>query len=192
MKKPKLFITLLTFIFLNCHVANLFGQNQTSKLIHPFSYPLIQQDKDYTLSVESVKIKQDTVLYRMMPNNYKIKQEKQSYITVPVTFTNNTDDTLEYVSMSCSWWDIYSTNNAEISILQPKDNCYKNGPTVIQLFPKASSVVYLSIAYPKHSNTSSVRLGMIFQKHINGKNDIYIPALRKDNVTWSNEVFLPI
>jgi len=48
------------------------------------------------------------------------------------------------------------------------------------------------IAYPKHSNTSSVRIGMIFQKHTDGKNDIYIPALRKDNVIWSNEVFLPI
>ena len=128
----------------------------------------------------------------MTPNNFKIRQEKQSYITVQVKITNNTDDTLNYVNMSCSWWDIYTTNDAEISILQPKDVCYKNGPTVIKLAPRASSVVYLSLAYPEHSNTSSVRIGMIFQKHIDGKNDIYIPALRKDNVIWSNEVFLPI
>jgi hypothetical protein len=194
MKKPKLLITILTFIFLYCHSANLLGQDQTSKLTHPFSYPLIQLDKNsYTLTVgQPIKIKQDTVLYKMTPNNYKIKQEKQSYITVPVTFTNNTDDTLEYVGMSCSWWDIYTTNNAEINILQPKDNCYKNGPTVTKLAPKISSVVYLSIAYPVHVNTSSVRIGMIFKKHTNGKNDIYIPAVQKSNVIWANEVFLPI
>jgi len=194
MKNPKPLIAILTFIFLHCHTANLFGQDQTSKLTHPFSYALIQQDKDsYILSVgQPIKIKQDTVLYKMTPNNYKIRQEKQSYITIPIKFTNNTDDTLNYVSMSCSWWDIYITNNADLCILQPKDNCYKNGPTVIQLAPKTSSVVYLSIAYPEHSDISSVRIGMVFQKHVNGKNDIYIPVVRKDNVIWSNEVLLPI
>jgi hypothetical protein len=193
MKKPNLIIVIL--ILLHCQTTNLFGQNHISTPSKTFSYKVTQQDKQsYILSVgQPIKAKQDTFLYKMVPNNYKIRQEEQTYITVPVTFTNNSNDTLMYVSMSCSWWDIYITNNTATSILQSNEKCFKNSPVVMKIAPKSSSVVYLSIGFSKQlNNIIGVKIGMILQKYIGNKQEIYLPAWHKDNVIWSNEVFLPI
>ena len=148
---------------------------------------------NYTLSAGTpIKIKRDTFLYKLTPNNFKVKQEKQDCILIPVTLTNNSNDTLKYIGMSCSWWDIYEIDNSQINILQLNEIYYKNGPAIITIAPNTSSVVNLPIGWIKgQTKTTEFRIGMILQKYIDNKQIIDFSKLETNNIIWSNEVTIP-
>ncbi len=190
MKKPCLIIVVLTLILTRFEISSVFALEGSTKLPQPIFYQLTQTDKQsYTLSIgKPLKIKRDTFIYKLMPNGYQLKQIKEDYAVIQVTFTNNSDDTLKYIGMSCSWWDIYRTDNPQITILQPNVECYKNGPTVIKIAPKASSVVTLTILLSK---PTGFKIGMVLQKYTDDKQPIYLNAIQTNNFIWSNEVRLP-
>jgi len=194
MKKPCLLTTLFIFIFLHFQVFNVSGQDYLGKPPKPIFYQLTQQDKlNYTLSAGTpIKIKRDTFLYKLTPNNFKVKQEKQDCILIPVTLTNNSNDSLKYIGMSCSWWDIYEIDNSQINILQLNEIYYKNGPAIITIAPNTSSVVNLPIGWIKgQTKTTEFRIGMILQKYIDNKQIIDFSKLETNNIIWSNEVTIP-
>lgn len=177
MKKPCLLIITLVIFLASFKASKLFAQNDK---------------QNYILSVSSpLKIKRDTFIYKLMPNGYQPKQIKEDYAVIQVTFTNNSDDTLKYIGMSCSWWDIYKIDNSQMAILQPDDGCFKNGPTVIAIAPKTSSAVNLTILFPKQlSKATNFRIGMILQKYTKG-HGLYLNKFQSNNTIWSNEAIVP-
>jgi hypothetical protein len=194
MKKPYQYIA---FIFiLSCfHTSNAPAQNQFAKTIalliniQPIFYQLTPQDKrNYTLSAgQPIKIKRDTFVYKFTQNDFHVYREKQDQMTIPVKFINNSNDTLEYIGMQCSWWDIYLTNNPKVEIQPAYEMCYKNGPTVIKIAPKNSTVVNIAVGCAKGlSRDTKFRIGMIVQKYNGGL--FNIPMSRESNTIWSNEI----
>lgn len=176
MKTPCLLIIALMF-FASFKDSKLFAQNDK---------------QNYTLSVSNpFKIKRDTFIYKLMPNDYQPKQIKEDYAVIQVTFTNNSNDTLRYIGMSCSWWDIYRTDNAQIIIAQPDVKCFKNGPFEIKIVPKVSSVVELTILLAKTlAKGTDFKIGMIVQPY-DGKGLAYFNKFQTNNMTWSNVIQVP-
>ncbi|MES2112492.1 MAG: hypothetical protein V4577_27290 [Bacteroidota bacterium] len=80
----------------------------------------------------AVKEWKDTLYY------YKSKLRTCRYARIPVTLGNNTSNTLRYVSMSCSTFDIFTTNTNDARIFQNNNNCFKNGPREFEIPPYGS------------------------------------------------------
>ncbi|PWK77706.1 hypothetical protein LX99_02586 [Mucilaginibacter oryzae] len=60
-----------------------------------------------------------------------VSGEKIPLVRFVLNFTNNTNDTLKYINMSCSWWDIYRISNSSIGNFS--SGCDKNVPVVVNL-----------------------------------------------------------
>jgi hypothetical protein len=91
-----------------------------------------------------------------------VKEEDRTYWVIPVTLTNNSGDTLKYLSMSCSWQDFYSVsdNRLQVEIAE----CDKNIPRIISLPPKSSMTVKLRLLANNVGNAEiifNVRLNII-------------------------------
>jgi hypothetical protein len=163
----------------------------------PIYYPLTKQDrKNYVLSIDQHKVaKRDTLVYKEKPNSYDLYKVKQSYISVPLKFTNYSNDTLKYLSMSCSWWEFYQVDVKGITIMA--DDCTKNIPHTVIVFPHKSLTINVPLDYDKnlvHPN-SLFRIGMSLQKNIGGGQpddaDAYLLRPETSNLIWSNPVKVP-
>jgi len=194
MKKPCLFIVGLVMMVTQFGVSKALAQGNIGKPIQPVFYQLTEQDKhNYILTAgRPLKIKQDTFIYKLTPGNFQPVQEKCDAVVIPVTFINNSNDTLQYIGMSCSWWDIYKTDSPQIYISEGDNGCYKNGPVVIKVAPKTSSVVNLDIVVKKkQGQTANFRIGMVLEKAVDGKSSLgfTLPQM-SNNVIWTNEIQL--
>jgi|SRR5579871_3538957 len=55
------------------------------------------------------KCKKNKIAIKVQLGTWK-KGEKYNLLPAIISLINNTDDTIEYQSMSCSWYDFYETN----------------------------------------------------------------------------------
>lgn len=79
--------------------------------------PLTASDrKNYVITIDQNKVW--TLKYSLPKNNYYGKV----VLFVPMKFTNNSNDTLKYMTMSCSWEEFYLTDRKEIATV-PSESC---------------------------------------------------------------------
>ncbi|MES2850382.1 MAG: hypothetical protein V4685_15090 [Bacteroidota bacterium] len=134
----------------------------------------ISPKSDYELSIQKGKI---------------IKQEEKTYWDIPTTLTNNTNDTLRYYSMSCSWQDYYSVDNQKLEVRG--SDCDKNIPKILTLNPgqKKSVDIQLVISQPMDGPEIKFRIGFNLIIAPKNKNSFdFEDGLEKKNVIWSNPI----
>jgi hypothetical protein len=149
------------------------------------------EKRNYVLSIDQTKIANSSEEGLNYPP-YDCK--KYRYMSIPLKLTNNSNDTLKYITMSCSWQDIYGTNSKNIEVLMSA--CDKNVLTKKMLRPHKSMITYIPIRIIKMARWSNTN----FKVSMNvcrdmGQNSFGIEMLDLSvvaNNIWSNEVKLPL
>lgn len=112
------------------------------------------------------------------------------YLIVPVTLSNNTNQTLSYYSMSCSWWDLYKFDSKEL-LFDGGFNCDKNVPVLSTLGPHQQYKTYIELLTKKGVKTVTYKIGFNL---INEKAGLTAAQLKahKPNILWSNTLTVKI
>jgi len=186
MRKYLLFVILLGF--------SAFAYAQSShRMAKSTIKPLTATDrKNYVLMIDQGKVSKSK--YSLPKNNYYGK----TVLFVPVKLTNSSNDTLKYITMSCSWEEFYTTDNQHTAII-PGKPCEKNIPKELAIAPHAGVMVKVPVIKIQHAK--KFRIGMALIKLDRG-NDLgyffdvdWIGFLNRDkernNVIWSNPIELP-
>jgi hypothetical protein len=183
--------------FQTSRVSSLYGRDltQDNKIISgkwfPVYYPLTEEDRrNYTLSIDGAAVGKphDTVTYGM---------NMRGVTSLPLRLTNNSNDTLKYMNMTCSWFDAYILNVDNVRVL-PHD-CDANFPTDFRLPPHQWVMVNLPVSVEESAGLKSIRfkIGMSLQKFtgqppLDDFERFYNKiSLETGNMIWSNEVELP-
>jgi hypothetical protein len=108
-----------------------------------------------------------------------------SKINVEVTLKNNTNDTLKYYTMSCSWEDNYVLNTRKIGI--EKHSCDKNIPVLTSLAPYESKTVIINLSpVTRHIMGLKLKIGIAL---IEDSSLLPYTEINKNvNIIWSNEI----
>ncbi|QEC78057.1 hypothetical protein [Mucilaginibacter ginsenosidivorax] len=119
---------------------------------------------------------------------------REYYVQVPVKLTNTSDDTLRYLSMSCSWWDIYRTDHQKIKIFSP-NSCYKNSPITCIVPPHQFVIRNIIVLVPKEMASVIFKIGMTVQRKFdNGllKDRFLLSSIAPtdQHVIWSDYVLV--
>lgn len=167
-----------------------------TKVLPAFSPPLTDEDKKaYTISIDQNKIKRlkDTMVDTVDLEKYKLLKMKSRVAICEMKIHNNSNDTLQYASMSCSWLEMYMTNNVDFKVTEQM--CFKNVPEVKVIPPKQSSVVEIPIITDvKTVLPQKIKIGLNLQKCTGDDlwNAIVLLDLilkpKASNTIWSNEV----
>ncbi len=120
------------------------------------------------------------------------KSDEQTFLVVPTTLTNNTDDTLKYLSMSCSWLQFYCLNSNKMNFNTWL--CSKNIPIMLTLAPHKCIDTEIKLVARQAITTSdkiSIQIGMYLVKVENEHNlfNLYNTFLEnelKNGIIWSN------
>jgi len=159
----------------------------------PVYYALTQLDrKKYILSIDQRQVtRRDTIITKERENSTLYK-EKVPFIPIHLKLTNNSSDTLRYMSMSCSWLDYYQFNIKGLNIWD--EGCSKNIPRILTVLPHRSVIFYMPVMYEKNRIVPNLhfKIGMSLQKYISRQqpDNAYTYLLRSEtsNLIWSNEV----
>ncbi|MCD4793047.1 MAG: hypothetical protein K8R54_07445 [Bacteroidales bacterium] len=115
------------------------------------------------------------------------KINNQTYLLVPTTLTNNTDDTLKYLSMSCSWREFYYVNNDKMSVEQVI--CTKNGQIMLTLLPHKSVNKEIKLVIEQTTDTKlKFKIGFSLIKVKNNLPYEFNEQEKMKNIIWSNAV----
>lgn len=116
-------------------------------------------------------------------------------LSAQVTLTNYSPDTLKYMSMDCSWEDIYRSDNNGIVLYADHSRCFKNGPVEKIVPPWQSTTVTLHfIKSLKFSAANRLfRIGMRVQKAIKWQPFVALNLIRgaPANTIWSDQIEWP-
>src|ERR1700756_2567220 len=91
-----------------------------------FTLPSFRGTKEPSLSLSALIIKHESKM-----------------LSVRVTLTNNTSDTLKYVGWNCSWQNDYLSNNDKWKIVV--NLCFQNWYQVYQIPPHQSQIKVLQL-----------------------------------------------
>lgn len=156
----------------------------------PIYYALTNDDrKNYILNIDQKAIKKAI--------DIDLVKRKNHIAYLPLKFTNHSKDTLNYISMSCTWLDFYFTNNNQIKF--EHQICFSNFPVVKTIYPQHTTTIYIPILLNKNrrSINRKFRIGISLQKFISNSQlvsfDIFKYMLRPEtsNLIWSNEIKIP-
>jgi len=121
----------------------------------------------------------------------KGKGKHGEFVTFPLSLTNNTNDTLKFFTMTCSWEDIYKTDNMNLSF--PWHRCDSNFPTIEEVAPHKSFILNMVVLIDQNIKNNKFRLGMYlykdYDKHF--MEDRSPHKLNEANLLWSNQVSIP-
>ncbi len=113
---------------------------------------------------------------------------------VRVTLANRSNDTLKYLSMSCSWDSFYIVDKQNIAQI-PKSPCQSNFPVQRIVLPHSSVTVKVPIIKIKDGK---FRIGMTLLKVVIEKSifdsigvEKTMHANKNKNVIWSKPIKLP-
>lgn len=139
--------------------------------------------KHYTLNVDETKI------IEAAKSEYSYLKEK--VFTIPVTVHNNSNESLKYYSMSCSWDEFYHIDNKNLALVgTPCDN---NIPTEVTVPAHTvhTDIIAFSCKNNSLKNPLRFRVGVNINKNvIDDLFDGYDEELRMYNIVWSNEAQL--
>jgi hypothetical protein len=134
--------------------------------------------KLYTVAVDAGKI-----------TKFKSNEYPFTRLRVPTIITNNSDKTLKYYSMTCSWWEFYHVDNKDLGV--DLGACDNNFPILVIIPPHSSHTDIVSFISDKNglNKPQFFKIGL----NINiceekGLFDLYDEELRIYNIVWSNEV----
>jgi|AntAceMinimDraft_17_1070374.scaffolds.fasta_scaffold01568_6 hypothetical protein len=156
---------LLTILFAATITVSVFGQGLTSYLSNDTS--------KYILTIKQGK-------YEKVGN--------QTYLLVPTTLTNNTNDTLKYLSMSCSWQEFYYVDNDKMSVEQVI--CTKNGQIMLTLLPHKSVDKEIKLVIKQKTGTSKLKfkIGLSLLKVKKTLPHKFDEQEKIKNIIWSNTI----
>jgi hypothetical protein len=117
-------------------------------------------------------------------------------IHVSTTLFNPTSDTMSFVTMTCSYEDMFLTDTTSFEI-QSRHDCFKNVPTAFQIPPNSKIdqfVMVKPVLKETQANDSKIRIGMYYlapktEHDFRGIIQLYEDR-KKAKVIWSNEVDL--
>ncbi|BAU54720.1 hypothetical protein [Mucilaginibacter gotjawali] len=136
--------------------------------------------KHYTVTADVTKIT------KADEDEYSYTKEK--VFQIPVTVHNNSDKTLRYYSMSCSWQEFYHIDNKNLEIVEPP--CDNNVPKEVIVPAHSARTDIVPFIYKKSQKIKQrFRVGLNINKNV--EEDLfegYDDELRIYNVVWSNEV----
>ncbi len=146
--------------------------------------------------------KSDTSTYRLyiaeaqMPllKDTIFNREKCFVTHCPATLFNDSNDTLRYMVMSASWWDLYTLDNKNFEFAADWWNVFKNGQEVVVLPPHQSITRSISIiTYKGYYRGQKLRIAMSLQRLGFELPDFLGAAAlalkpKTTNLIWSNEV----
>jgi hypothetical protein len=154
--------------------------------INKSHFALTEQDKrNYTLSIDQHKIGKlcDTIYYK---KHYGV-------IWINVKLFNHSNDTLNYINMTCGENEIYTTSNKDM--INHGWACEYNVPHEVKLPPHRSSALSMPIFIAKNGqNNYSFKIGMYICKYRNTNDmrafeEFLIHQKFPSNcLIWSNEV----
>ena len=114
--------------------------------------------------------------------------ENEQILTIPTYLKNESNDTLYYLSMSCSWQDYYLINDSKFQIVVSE--CDKNIPIIIRIAPHQSRKVNLELRSTFGvNNIDNLKIGYNFI-YAKSKEDLFsinenIQAQKA--IIWSNK-----
>jgi len=114
----------------------------------------------------------------------------QKYLTATIALTNNTADTLKYLSMTCSRRDFYILRSLDLR--WDKQICTKNLPITLTLPPhKSDSVKFNFLVKDSLTTPIKYQIGMILAKD-EGNNAMALLTFKslKSVTIWSDTVIL--
>jgi len=123
----------------------------------------------------------------------QIDKRSSDTLFVTVTLTNNSPDTVRYITWDCTWRKVYKTNSDKWTILSSDYTCFKNGHIEIKIPPFKSETKELELIKTSgivKSKSSNFKIGFNFMTNISLKkipSDFTIPK-REQVVIWSNDV----
>lgn len=182
---------LLIIVFVNlsvfCHAQDSLNYMRTSKV-----KPLTALDrKNYVLTINQNKLAK----LKYTPPNGKNNYYRKTVLFVPVKLTNNSNDTLKYLSMTCSWEEFYLVDKREIAGI-PIEECIKNIPCTIMLPPHKSFIIRIPVI--KIQRGKKFRIGMTLIKLFKETNLLDLFSIDRSSLSknvnyiiWSNAVELP-
>jgi len=156
----------------------------------PINYVLTNDDrKNYILNIDQKAIK------KAIDIDFVKKKHHVAYL--PLKLTNYSKNTLTYISTSCTWLDLYFTNNNRIKF--EHQICFSNFPVVNTIYPQHTTTIYIPVLLNKDGSSINrkFRIGMSLQKFINNAQlvnfDMFKYMLRPEtsNLIWSNEIKIP-
>lgn len=122
------------------------------------------------------------------------KPNGKIYADIWVTFTNNSNDTLRYYSMSCAWGDFYHLNSDQVTLLRPI--CQRNVTIIDTILPKDSKKVYFKLILDSPSDpfdSIPVKIGynfIVVSEDENESDFKYSEIYEPTHLIWSNEIKL--
>ncbi len=115
----------------------------------------------------------------------KILKNKTDLIEIETTLTNNTKDTLQFYSMSCSWEENYTVDSKKIII--ETSMCDKNFPKLISLAPNKSRTEIIHLINQQKSK-KIIKIGFVLIEKDQYDLFINFSAQKKKKIIWSNDV----
>ena len=149
-------------------------------------YVLTARDKmNYTLSIDQQQISKANIAV------HDHKRYGQAFL--PVKLTNNSNDTLKYISMTCDWDFLYQTDNKDIQV--PRHSCYTNFNIIKKVPPHQSFTDNVRVDFQEKSSLKTrLKMSLYLKKYVD-KKDMEFPdrsAMNQANFIWSNEIEIPI
>lgn len=116
----------------------------------------------------------------------------KTYLVANVRLTNNTADTLRYLSWSCSYWEFYMVKSKRLTGFDKI--CLRNLPCLKVLPPHRSDSVSLTytVIAARSADPIKYKIGMEIAKDEgdNGKNQLLHRPM-KYTIIWADEVKYP-
>jgi hypothetical protein len=140
---------------------------------------------DYVMGMgpDKIKVIKDTIRW--------VDNKKFSFAHGLLKLSNNSNDTLKYFNMDCSWGDILLINDKHVSTaVYP---CFHNVPTQITISPHSSLTMDLPLIFDMNTtgNKHRFRVGIVLIRDLLDYSDIELLSVigrDKRYVVWSNEV----
>jgi hypothetical protein len=198
--QPKVLSDKISFTFLEngleYYTADYWAEKEKKdKLILPDIDLYLLTDRDrkiLTVTVDENKISNpiDSVYDPM-----ELYSKKSNLIKVPVIVHNYGDDTLKYLSMTCSWNDYYHVDNKMFNVYYSV--CEFNTPCYVTVPPHGIQSEILEIIYDeKNLKDRRFKVGVNINKDPLKHKPVTMFEfssgfqLRNNNIVWSNEIEL--
>jgi len=168
------------------HVTNLTAADSLRRHSNIAYFTSFPTEGGFVLSVDQTKVE---VLHGPLYDG-----AREYYVQVPVKLTNTSADTLRYLSMSCSWWDIYRTDNQKLNIFSP-NICFKNSPITCLVPPHQFVIRNIIVLVPKETASVIFKIGMTVQRKFENsllKDRILLSSITPadQHVIWSNYILV--
>jgi len=122
-----------------------------------------------------------------------IKEGDVNYLLVRTSLTNSSSDTVTYITMSCSWQDVYTIDTKDLVI--SVNECDKNVPHLSKIPPRSRQDTDLKLKSEKSISRLTnmhFRLGfnLVTAKDYNEMFEKVSQLTEMKNVIWSNALKL--